>query len=295
MSRIAIVGVGAIGAVAAAGLLACGCDEVQLCVRRRFERLIVRAGDASFERAVTTLDSPEKIDGYADFILLATKAHQTAGAAPWLGALAGPATVIAVLQNGVEHVERVTPYAGGARILPVVVQCPAQSIEPGVIVQSAPCTLVAPATADGRAFAALFKNSDVKVVTVKDFATAAWSKLCQNVVSGAVTAITMRPNNVVRDPGVAAFARGLVRECILVGRAEGAVLPDEVAERVVASMASAADGRGNSMYYDRCAGRTLEVDARNGAVVRIGARHGIATPLNSAATAILSAINSAIT
>jgi 2-dehydropantoate 2-reductase len=294
MSRIAIVGVGAIGAVAAAGLLASGRNEVQLCVRRRFERLTVRAGSASFERAVTTFDSPDKVGARADFVLLATKAHQTAGAAPWLSALAGPRTVIAVLQNGVEHVERVTPYAGAARVLPVVVQCPAQSVEPGVIVQSAPCTLVAPDTADGGAFAALFKGSNVKVELEADFVTAAWDKLCRNVVSGAVTAITMRPNNVVRDPGVAAFARGLVRECILVGRAEGAVLPDEVAERVIAAMASSADGRGNSMYYDRCAGRMLEVEARNGAVVRFGARHGIATPLNSAATTILTAINSAL-
>lgn len=294
MSRIAIVGVGAIGAVAAAGLLARGRDEVQLCVRRRFERLTVRTGGASFEHAVTPFDSPDEIAAPADFVLLATKAHQTAGAASWLKTLAGRDTVIAVLQNGVEHVERLAPYAGAARVLPVVVQCPAQSIEPGVIVQSAPCTLVAPDTADGRAFAALFKDSSVKAVLEADFVTAAWRKLCQNVASGAVTALTMRPNNVVRDPGVAALARGLVRECILVGRAEGAVLSDEIAERVVASMASAADGRGNSMYYDRCAGRMLEVDARNGAVVRIGARHTVATPLNSAATEILSAINSAL-
>jgi 2-dehydropantoate 2-reductase len=33
----------------------------------------------------------------------------------------------------------------------------------------------------------------------------------------------------------------------------------------------------------------MEIDARNGVVVRLGARHGIATPLNAMAVAILEA------
>ena len=45
------------------------------------------------------------------------------------------------------------------------------------------------------------------------------------------------------------------------------------------------------MYFDRLAGRTLEVEALTGAVVAAGARHGIATPLNRALLALLRAIN----
>ena len=37
---------------------------------------------------------------------------------------------------------------------------------------------------------------------------------------------------------------------------------------------------GSSMYFDRLAGRPLEIDAITGAVVAAGERHGIATPLN---------------
>ena len=43
------------------------------------------------------------------------------------------------------------------------------------------------------------------------------------------------------------------------------------------------------MLYDRRAGRRLELDARNGVVVRFGGRHGIATPLNAAVCALLAA------
>jgi 2-dehydropantoate 2-reductase len=47
------------------------------------------------------------------------------------------------------------------------------------------------------------------------------------------------------------------------------------------------------MYFDRLAGRTLEVEALTGAVVAAGARRGISTPLNRALLALLRAINDA--
>jgi ketopantoate reductase len=80
-------------------------------------------------------------------------------------------------------------------------------------------------------------------------------------------------------------------ECILVGRAEGAVLDEGLVEEIVTSMVLSPAEAGTSMLTDRRAGRLLEADARNGAVVRIGARHGIKTPLNRALAALLNAIH----
>jgi ketopantoate reductase len=48
---------------------------------------------------------------------------------------------------------------------------------------------------------------------------------------------------------------------------------------------------GSSMLWDRPAGRELEYDARNGAVVRAGARLGIPTPCNDTVTALLEAVS----
>ncbi len=44
-------------------------------------------------------------------------------------------------------------------------------------------------------------------------------------------------------------------------------------------------------YADRLVGRELEYDARNGAVVRAGARLGIPTPYNETVTALLEAVS----
>ena len=49
-----------------------------------------------------------------------------------------------------------------------------------------------------------------------------------------------------------------------------------------------AEHHGNSLYYDRIAGRALEFEARNGVIVRLARKHGIATPLADAAYALLS-------
>jgi 2-dehydropantoate 2-reductase len=45
----------------------------------------------------------------------------------------------------------------------------------------------------------------------------------------------------------------------------------------------------NSLGGDRLAGRPMETEARNGAIVRFGERLGVATPLNGMIAAVLRA------
>jgi 2-dehydropantoate 2-reductase len=49
------------------------------------------------------------------------------------------------------------------------------------------------------------------------------------------------------------------------------------------------------MYYDRLAGRALEVEALTGAIVAVAQQRGVAVPLNRALLALLRAINAAAT
>lgn len=155
----------------------------------------------------------------------------------------------------------------------------------------APAELRVPETTAGRQFAQLFVGTDIKVTVTADFVTAAWRKLCLTVAGGAITALTDRPLGVMRRADVAQVARGLIAACLAVGRAEGAVLHEGLIEELVAAMVAGPGDGGTSMLTDRREGRPLEVDARNGAVPRIGARHGIATPLNQAVTALLKAMH----
>ena len=80
-----------------------------------------------------------------------------------------------------------------------------------------------------------------------------------------------------------------------VARAEGVRLADDEPQRAMATLFTFSGELGTSMYFDRLAGRPLEVEALAGAIVMAGERHGIATPLNRALLALLRAINDAAT
>jgi 2-dehydropantoate 2-reductase len=78
-------------------------------------------------------------------------------------------------------------------------------------------------------------------------------------------------------------------ECRAVGIAEGAVLGEEVLENAVAGYRGGSAAI-NSLHADRLAGRPMEVDARNGVVVRFGKKHGVPTPLNKTMVTLLEAV-----
>ena len=57
-----------------------------------------------------------------------------------------------------------------------------------------------------------------------------WKKLCLNS-AGAVSAVLLKPAGIAHHDGVAEIMRAIVRECVAVGRAEGATLADSIPER----------------------------------------------------------------
>lgn len=281
---IAVVGVGAVGGVCAARLAPRG--DLVCCVRTRFDELVVETPAGRLVARPRVETSAARV-GPVEWLLLATKAHQVEGAADWLRALVAADTRVAVLQNGVEHAQRLAPWVAPERVVPVVVACPCDRIAPGRVIQRAPARLTLSEDPGGRAFAALFAQTDVEARTSSDFAGAAWRKLCQNVVGGALAALSGRALPELAHPRKRELARALALECAAVARAEGAALGDDEACAIADAAVGATRGGAPSILADRLAGRPLEWDARHGAVVRIGARHGIEAPLNRRACDLL--------
>jgi 2-dehydropantoate 2-reductase len=127
---------------------------------------------------------------------------------------------------------------------------------------------------------------------VDDWTTVAWKKLCHNS-AGVLSALLLKPAGVVREEDIGEVALDLVRECVAVGRAEGAKLEDDLPEQVLAASRRASVDSVNSLLADRMAGRPMEIDARNGAVVRLGKKHGIPAPVNNMAATLLKALATA--
>jgi 2-dehydropantoate 2-reductase len=288
VARVAVVGVGAIGAVVAAAVQSAGGHELLLCARRPLDEVVVELPDGS---AVTVqgplLTDPAALGGPAAWVLLAVKAHQTRGAAAWLAALCGPETVVAVLQNGIDHVERVGPLAGEAQVLAVVNWCPVEPVAPGRVRQRDVLRLAVPAGSAGEGLAALL-GDHAEVTVGGAFALEAWRKLCANAVSG-VMALAGRPAEVFALDDVREIARALAHECAAVARAEGVELTERDADDVIAWIEALPTDAGSSILTDRLAGRALEWEARNGVVGRLGRRHGVPTPVADTVSALLHA------
>jgi 2-dehydropantoate 2-reductase len=278
-STVAVIGSGAIGGYFGFAL-ECAGQRVVLCARRPFDQLMVETeGRLETVRAPVITDPGECPS--ADWVVLATKGHQTASAAAWLAAACGAATsAVLVLQNGVEHQERVSGLTGGVPVVPAVVLCGAELVEPGRVRHHGYSALTVPDTELGRAAAALFAGGPATVTPSSDFKRDLWLKLVQNVTAGPLTAITGRRLEVMAQPGIAGLAVSLAVEAAAVARAGGVALSDEDAAAVVDGFRSVAGTMGTSMLYDRMAGRPLECEELTGAVVRLGERHGVPTPAN---------------
>ncbi len=286
MARVAVVGVGAIGAVLAAGLTLAGGHELTLCTRGKLDGLRVEtpSGEVTVAaRNVTVIADAEPVD----WVLVATKTYDAEGTAAWFTKLCGPETRVAVVQNGVEHRERFAPYVVAERIVPVVIDTPAERRPDGSVLQRTPIVMRVADDAGGRAFARLFPAGDVQLV--QDFVTTAWNKLCINA-TGAVSALTLKPAGVLHDEECGKVAVDLVNECVAVGRAVGAKLGDGLAEEILRGDRARPVESVNSMLADRMAGRQTEIDARNGVIVRMGERHGVPTPVNRMAVALMKAM-----
>lgn len=283
MTRVAVVGPGAIGATMAAVAARAGAELV-LCGRTPHDRLIVERAGASEVVPGSVLTDPAAVPWRADVVLLAVKAHQTQSAAPFLTALCGPGTTVVVLQNGVEQRALVGPFAGAATVVPAVVWIATETIGPGHVRVLEEARVLLPDEPAAHAIVALLEGAELAA----DFVTEAWRKLTVNAVAGLMV-LAGRRSAIFRRDDVAGVARALALETLAVARAEGADLPDSVADELLDWFAALPPDAGTSILADREAGRPLEWDARNGVVARLGARHGVPTPVSDVIVPLLAA------
>lgn len=295
---VAVVGPGAIGLVVAAALVDAG-HRPLIAARTPFERIELTLTDPSSQEPRTVradvgshidlLTDPSGVDGPVDVVFVATKIPQTAGAGPWLEALCGDRTVLAGVQNGIDHRHRLSAWAAPENVVPVVVNLPAEREAPGVVISQGRSSLAVPDDDAGQRAAAALAGSFLPVRSLGPaaFATASWTKLVVNSAIGILAVLTGAPNGVIADPDARWLFRSLVDEAAAVGRAEGADLPADIADRLIERIVGGAPGHRSSIAVDRAAGRETEWRARNQIVVDLADRHGIDVPFNRAGTTLI--------
>jgi 2-dehydropantoate 2-reductase len=291
IEHVIVLGGGAIGSIYAAKLAER--HDVTLIARAAHVEAIRRGGLRVIGReAITpTLRAETAVHAIAPrtLILLVTKVHDSRAAiAPIVDQLRDD-TVILCVQNGLGSEDVVKAEVGGrCLVLRAITQFGAIFAEPGVVdYTAAGYTLLEPS---GRSeeIAALLSASGLAGRVSDDIKREIWRKLIFNCVINPITAIVASEVRGIADPRLDPVKQLVVDECLQVARADGVTFDVDFVPAIADIFGEARTIA--SMRQDLMRGKATEIDHMNGAVVALGARFGIACPVNAALVALIKAM-----
>lgn len=275
--KIIVVGAGAIGSLLAAMLSKQ--YKVIAVGRRQHVEVIKKLGlkitglvDQVFQLEATTV--MPSIDEET-IIILTTKAQDSALATEMFRNRAKKETVIVCMQNGLGSDEIVRSLVS-CRVVSVVTYLSAQMVGPGVIkyVGDSPSYF----GKDDKDIARIFDKVGLKTKIVGDLSKEIWKKLVFNCVINGLGTIMGVANNELRDTRLDEIKKALIAECVRVADKEGIQLGNNLLDQINEFIKSSTNV--NSTLQDIRKNKTTEIEFLNGTIVRLGKKHGIATPIN---------------
>jgi 2-dehydropantoate 2-reductase len=270
LPRVAIIGAGNLGAYLGTELRAAGHD-VFFCVRRA--PAPIRFEDSALWRVPFFFRHPPP----ADIVLMTVKAHDTSVAIEWLPQLCTKNQPAAVIQNGVGHTERIAPYNAIPVLAYVYVELQ-QGVYRAFLPQRAHFTI--PSLTSCNPFADLFATTTIQVDREAAFHTAAWRKMLHNCISNPLTAIAGRGLEILQEEKYRELAYSILAEAFPIAQADGARVRATEGNKILTMLSSYPPGTRTSMLQDVELGKRLELDTLNGALVQLGQKYSLPTPVN---------------
>jgi 2-dehydropantoate 2-reductase len=217
-----------------------------------------------------------------DLVLVLVKSHQTQAVAPAAARAAGISGWVVTLQNGLGNRERLEAEAGRGRVGLGVTSAGATLLGPGRVRPfPAPTVLADDEGGRARVVAGLFTAAGLECGVEPDIDRMLWRKLVANCAINPLSAVAGVPNGALLErPEWRETLRAAALETAAVARALGIEVGD--AETPALETAARTAGNRSSMLQDLSRGARTEIDALNGAVVELGQRLGVPTPVNKA-------------
>ncbi|HEY3866153.1 MAG TPA: 2-dehydropantoate 2-reductase [Solirubrobacteraceae bacterium] len=281
--KIAVLGPGGVGGLIA-GLLERAGKPVLVVAREQTATVIsergLRIDSVSFGEFVSHPRTVAQLDEPVDVLIVATKA---AGLQAALERVATQPKLVLPLLNGLDHLSVLRARFGADTVLAGTIRVEADRPEPGVVVHTSPFLLVEMASHDPGAHASMDALAELLIGAgvsgrVGDSeAQVMWSKLVRlNALACTTSAYDKLLGEIRSTPELRAALVGAIEEGCAVGQAEGATDVDSA--KALGELEQAHATLGSSMQRDIAAGRTPELDAIPGSVLRAGMRHGIECP-----------------
>lgn len=296
--RIAIMGAGSIGGYFG-GMLARGGNQVTMiargphlmAIKNRGLRIVSDQGE--FVAFCDATDDPAQV-GVVDLILLTVKTYHNPQAIPAMLPMIGEDTVVLCLQNGIDSYQAAAEVVGAEKVLPGAAYIEAGLPEPGVVTQSGPVVRIKFGEPDGgdsergQRILKTLEHAGIPARFNLDIHQALWSKFLFIATMAGVTTLSRETMaQLMPHPEWRQVIVGCMREIAAVGQGAGVQLAPDIVDLTIAYVEGSLEQLRASMHSDILAGRPLELEALNGAVIRAGLKVNVPTPINDVIYAML--------
>jgi 2-dehydropantoate 2-reductase len=296
MAKFLIMGAGAVGGFYASRLADAG-HEVYLVARGEHLKAILENGlrvqtiSGDHEYKLPASENPDYFNITPDYILFAVKSYDTIKAIGQLKDLVGEHTQIVALQNGVENYDQLCDVFGKHRVIRAYCRMNSEIVKPGVIHQQKFGQIVfnedtGESTDRIHAFQSILEKAGIDHLIPGDIRRAVWIKFTWNSVHNVLTGLLHKTViELYKDDELIELMQRMTAEILAVAHAEGIHLQPSDVNEVVDEGRKLGAFR-TSTYQDREKGKRLEYDAFTGAIVRIGRKHGVLTPVYTTLNAL---------
>ena len=302
--RVVVVGAGAMGSLFGGLLTEGGLDVTLVDIWREHVdainanglKMVGHGGDRIIPATATS--DPSTIDG-ADVAFFQCKAIYNADAAASVKHLFDNDRTVAIsFQNGLGNEEEIERILGAGKVLGGLTAQGANIEAPGVVRNHAELPSFIGEMKGGvsgrtRALASALSAHGLPTEASENIRHDIWKKLMANIgVSGTSAAPNLTLGGIVRVPELEAIAYRAIDEALAVAKAENIELDPDGAREVFHQITSGTPGNKSSLCVDVVNERPSEVDYIYGAVIKLGAKHGIDTPVLQTISAVIKGLQS---
>jgi len=302
--RIMFVGVGALGSYFGGALAEAGHD-VTLLIRNKAHRDAIRADGLILHRdGVEARIDPVVVDtetagdaGIADIVIVFTKTGATKAALQSATPVIGPDTRLVTVQNGLGNAEALAAFVPMDQVIYGTTMAPGDMVAPGVVsthgshvtqFRAAGENSVTARMADD--LAAMLSAAGIDTRVNPDVDRVIWAKVAFNCAMNSLCALLDTSPGPLLDSGeMKALVTATIMEGCDVAAAVGVEVDRDGVRRTLDMVHREHREHVPSMLVDFRNRQPTEIGSLNGAVVALGARHGVPTPRNETLLALVRA------
>ena len=302
--RIIFVGVGALGSYFGGALAEAGHD-VTLLIRNKAHRDAIRADGLILHRdGVEARIDPVVVDtetagdaGIADIVIVFTKTGATKAALQAATPVIGPDTRLVTVQNGLGNAEALAAFVPMDQVIYGTTMAPGDMVAPGVVSTHGSHVTQFRAAGEnpvtGRMandLAAMLSAAGIDTRVNSDVDRVIWAKVAFNCAMNSLCALLDTSPGPLLDSGeMKALVTATIMEGCDVAAAVGVEVDRDGVRRTLDMVHREHREHVPSMLVDFRNRQPTEIASLNGAVVALGARHGVPTPRNETLLALVRA------